>query len=222
MHILLKSILFTILIIIVILMLFIKFYFSLDLDEDKIIKESNEAFKKQRYRIEVFEKSNKIYEFAKFLIRNSDSLIYYNQSDTFIDFKLTGGGSQFFNKKGECFSFITTNDKFIEYYIPKYLIDSFNHYITLIDSKFISRFELCTKIGSPSIDRNFGTISFNLNCKPDDPLTSDYYLQHSVVYNYSSQPQSLVINKIEQTLQKDTLIVDGLRYMIRVLPYAGI
>jgi hypothetical protein len=194
----------------------------LDLDENKILAESRKAFTNQRYEPSVFSKTKLFEDFSNYLILNSDSIIYFNQSDLHKTFSISKGIFYDFTKKGDCFTFITTNDTFLEYYVPREHIDSIKYFVEIIGRETLPSFQLCTNKDFQSIDKRFGNIVFTLPDKKEEPLNPNYYQRLYLSFNRREVSAVLKINTISESLQKDTVLTDNLKYIIRIDPYAGI
>ena len=193
----------------------------MELNEKEIIKESKAAFKKQKFREEPFLKADAISKYSDFLLRNCDTLFAYHQQEDYKEIQISAGGFGSFKKEPlECFTFLTNNLEFMNYFVPAFLMDSINYYTSEIGKNIIPSFTFCPRrdviIKTDSIDN----VILNLKYVKDDPLNPNYYLRHFIYIN-NHEKVSTDIQSIYEILQKDTILKGDLKYAIRVIPYTG-
>ncbi len=201
---------------------FLFLFKSIDLDEDKILSESRNAFFLQKYNKFICEKSSQFDHFCKFLINNADSLICFNQSNLSHTFEIKNGQKYGFIKTGDCFTFITTNDSFLLFYVPPMKIDSIKYFIKSIGEPSFVSFDLCTSKDHFSINKKFGNVVFRLDAEDGNLNNPNFYTHHYLSFNKIESLPVLEIKEIASSLKKDTTLTDKLKYIIRIDPYAVI
>jgi hypothetical protein len=195
---LLKFILiFTTFLIIVFLGIAFMFGNSLDIDEHENMQKSQDAFNALSYDTTIISKLKLIEAFSSFLVNNIDSL---NQSRNFQECLLVD------------MSYFAEN-------FPACKKDSLDYFLRLIGHSTFRGLELCKNKNNNSNDSSFGNVEFILNIEV--PLQAYYEVQHRLSYNRKSFPQALHIKTIQESLKKDTALIDNLKYSIIVSPYAG-
>jgi len=100
------------------------------------------------------------------------------------------------------------------------MIDSFYNYLGKIEPDFIEGINLCKKNSKYSLSKETGSISFKLNYKKKNIRDGTYYLTHGLHQNTQFRPNQRLKDEYD-TLAKDTLIKDELRYGIWVTPNIG-
>ena len=193
----------------------------MELNEKEIIKESKASFKKQKFRNEPFLKADVISRYTDFLLKNCDTLLAYHQQEDYKEIQISEGSFAAIKKEPrECFTFLTNNLEFMNYFVPAFLMDSINYYTSEIGKDMIPSFTFCpgrdVKIKTDSIDN----VILNLNYVKDEPLNPNYYLLHFIYIN-NHENVDTDIQSIYEILQKDTVLKDDLKYAIRVIPYTG-
>ncbi len=192
-----------------------------ELDEGKILTESRKAFANHNFESQIISKLKLFDDFSLFLLNNADSLVYGNQSDSLNTFNMQNGQFHGFKKNDDCFTFILSNDIFLEFYTPTSKIDSLKYFINSIGTSILSSFQLCTNKDYNSVNKNLGNIRFNLTAKEEIPINPNYYLRLYLSCNKIEGSTVLKITNINESLQKDTLLSDQIKYIIRIDPYAG-
>jgi hypothetical protein len=192
--------------------------FIMSCDNQKMIERK---FRKETFRSEPFQNIKKLEELTNFLLRNADTLVNYNQHTDYREIQLTEGSWYgHYLKTGDCFSIATFREKFISDYFPPALVDSFYNYLMQIESNFIERISLCKQNSKPSVPQEAGTIFYYLNYNKKDITDGTYYLTHGLYQNIQFTPNQKLKDEYD-TLAKDTLIKNGLRYGIWVTPNIG-
>ncbi len=212
---------YTTIVLIGVLILIYRLFNFMDLDEEKIMKDSRKAFAHEEFQKEPFSKTQYFEEFTKFLIGNDELIINYNQGNE-STWKLSNGQYMGFSKKITCFQFITGNEEFIKNFAPPSTVDTINYYLEKLGPGLVTRFNLCTKKDSFSKDNSKGSIKYFLDDqKMEADINSNYYLEHFIYFNRIETPVK-EITSIMEYLQKDTTFIGELKYAIRIIPYAGI
>lgn len=178
----------------------------LELDECKILTESRKAFANHNFESQIISKLKLFDDFSSFLLNNADSLIYSNQSDSSRTFIMQNGQFHGFKINDDCFTFILSNDIFLEFYTPTSKIDSLKYFINSIGTSILSSFQLCTNKDYDSVNKNLGNIRFNLTAKEEIPINPNYYLRLYLSCNKIEGSPVLKITNINKSLQKDTLL----------------
>ncbi|MGB3079570.1 MAG: hypothetical protein WBB31_10875 [Saprospiraceae bacterium] len=199
------------------------FAHSFDLDENKILKDSRAAFKREVFKKEIIAKSDEIHNMCIFLTRNADSLLFYNVKVNYVETKNNGVISRQPMKKDDFYRFSINKENFISYSGPKNLRDSIQYYLDKINPELILFFEVHSiKNNHNSFNNEQGNVDMYFNVEKKDPLNPNYYLSHYITYNQINVGQVLEIDNIRSNLKRDTVLSDRLIYSIEVSPYAGL
>lgn len=192
------------------------------LDEKKILKDSRAAFAKQVFNKAYLSKSEEFLKISRFLVRNADSILYYNQTPEYIIQK-NGDTTRSLMRCDHSRMFGLNDKYFLLCKWPPYLADSMEYYLSFLKSNSIALFNLSSTTENHFlINKSEGNIFFILNIEKDDPFNPNFYLTHYIGYNWRMYEPNAEIHDINDQLCKDTLIGDRLIYTITVSPYAGI
>lgn len=184
-------------------------------------KNIEEKFREEKFGSDPFQNITELEKLTSFLLRNADTLVKYNQHEEDREIQLTEGSWYgYYTKKGNCFSIATFREKFIKDYLPPSMIDSFYYYLEEIKPDFIEIINLCNRKSKYSISQNTASISYKLNYKKKNIREGEYYLTHGLYQNTEFKPNQRLKDEYD-TLAKDTLIKDDLRYGIWVTPNIG-
>jgi hypothetical protein len=198
----------------------------LKLDEQAILEDTKTAFKKEFFRTEPFEKADAIERYAGFLLRHCDTLFAYQQLDSFKTIQLSEGSWGGCKKEpGNCFTFLTNNQEFMDFFVPSFLIDSIKLHTTEIGEDLIPSFTFCPRRDIPikyrSKPDSIDGVRLNLRYqKEEKPFNPHYRLFHFIHIN-ERQKGKREIDSVYDFLQKDTTFKDSLKYTIWVVPYSG-
>jgi hypothetical protein len=195
--------------------LFITCNFSVD--EKERLRDSKAAFQKEKFSDEPFKKADVIARFSDFLIRNCDTLLAYHHHNDYKKFQTSKGYQSFTKRLGECFTFLTESHDVINYYVPEFLIDSIYNYTAEIGEDFIPCFSLCPKKNFLTINGSTGNLVLYLS----EERNPHYYIRHFIYTNRKEKVNHDIQNMYE-TLLKDTVLKDELRYAILVAPDTGL
>ena len=213
----------------ILIVLICSLFFScnfLSVDEKAILRDSKSAFQRQRFREEPFLKAESIARYAGFLLRNCDTLFAYRLGEDYKKIQISEGGFAAYKKEsGICFTFLTNHQDFMKYYIPEFLIDSIKHYTAEVGEELTPSFTFCPRRDILIKDRrikldSIDNVELNLKYVQDEPPNHNYKLRH-FIYANKNEKVSNDIQTIYETLQKDTLLINELRYAIQVIPYSG-
>jgi hypothetical protein len=152
---------------------------NMDLDEAQIIKDSRAAFAKETYREEVFVQAHNLNRMKNFLMRNVDTIIFYDKTKHYISFDTIQKRNRRYHRLGGEMCIPIWNDSFINQQIPAFLRDSLRYYSKQLDRKIIS-YIVITGDGS-----NVGAkpnMVFGLSYKEANNAIN-YYVNHWVSFN---------------------------------------
>lgn len=200
------------------------FTYSFDLfalDEERILKETREAYQETEFEKEPFLKKKEIHDFTEFLLRHSNEIMNYNRHDELRKIQLAEGKWTGYENKGDCFKMPTFHKSFIKDYIPPELVDSLYHYSDGLRNNLIIGFTVCTKANRNNLDSKEGSILFNLGYEKKDKTSGSYYLHHNIIKNRKFELNETINSVYDNGLTKDTILVGDLKYTVMVNPYSG-
>ena len=193
------------------------------LDEERILKETREAFGSTQFEKEPFLKKEKIQDFANFLLRHINEIKDYNRHEGYRKIQLTEGSwTSHYTNSGDCFGMPTFHESFVNDYIPPELIDSLNFYSEGLRNVFLSGFSVCNENYDKNLDATKGSVSFALNYKKKDIRNGSYYLHHGIIQNRKFRLRDTINSIYDYGLAKDTVLLNDLKYTITITPYSGL
>ncbi len=209
--------------IIIIIAFYIFLANGLSLDESEILKDTREAFVKEKFNKEVFDRADDIKKLSMFLIRNADTLVSSERNILKKESNLTNNkGNNNCHTFNNCYIFNIYKQKYISQYFPPFLIDSVNYYKNTFDYDNIVKFvSLCGSKNTESINKFFGNISFKLYINEREKINPNYHIEHLILYNKKIEINNSIKSIWDGALVKDTILTDNLHYIIRITPYTG-
>ncbi|MEK7253437.1 MAG: hypothetical protein AAB316_01725, partial [Bacteroidota bacterium] len=163
-----------------------------------------------------------------FLLRHRDTFFAYQQLDSFKTIQISDGGRYGGYKKepGSCFTFLTNNQEFMDFFVPSFLIDSIRLYTAEIGEDLIPSFTFCPRRDIPIKFRSskrdsIDGVKLSLKYEQTKPHNYHYELFHFIHINDRKDGKS-DIQSVYEFLQKDIILKDSLKYGIRIVPYSGL
>ncbi len=194
----------------------------LALDEERILKETREAFDYTQFESEPFLKKERIQDFANFLLRHINEIKDYKSHKEYREIQLREGRrTSHDTNSGDCFGMPTFHESFVNDHIPPELIDSLYLYSEGLRNVFLTGFLVCSENYDKNLDVTKGSVSFALNFKKKDIRSASYYLHHEIIQNRRFKLRDTINSIYDSGLTKDTVLLNDLKYTITITPYSG-